>query len=145
MTDDARTIHATTIAIRHGEDWRAVLLTGRSGSGKSDLALRLIDRGAMLVADDYTDLRRDGDRLIATPPPRIAGQIEVRGIGIVAMAHLAEAPVAMVAVLDGVVERMPEPVAHTLAGVTVPGTVIAPFEASAAIRVERALAVLTPA
>ena len=64
----SETVHASCVAIRG----RAVLIEGRSGSGKSDLALRLIDHGAMLVSDDYTLLTRDGTRLIATPPPTIA-------------------------------------------------------------------------
>jgi len=60
-----------------------VLLRGPSGSGKSDLALRLIDDGARLIADDQTHLAKKGHALIATPPPAIAGMIEVRGIGVV--------------------------------------------------------------
>ena len=75
----AETIHASTVAIGS----RAVLITGPSGCGKSDLALRLLDRGFELVSDDQTIVKRDGDRLVATAPPNIAGKLEVRGIGIV--------------------------------------------------------------
>ncbi len=132
-------IHATTVAFRRAGAWRAVLLTGRSGSGKSDLALRLIDRGAMLVADDYTDLRAFDGRLLAMPPARIAGRIEIRGLGIVTLPHKAEAEVSLVAVLDVPPERMPEPDAVTLAGVALPRVALAPFEASAPIKLERAL------
>ncbi len=72
-------VHATAVAIE-GE---AVLLRGPSGSGKSDLALRLIDGGAQLVADDQTLLRRAGGRVLASAPPAIAGLLEVRGVGVV--------------------------------------------------------------
>jgi serine kinase of HPr protein (carbohydrate metabolism regulator) len=75
----AETIHASSVAV----EGRAILISGPSGSGKSDLALRLLDRGFTLVSDDQTIVRRDGDRLIATAPPTIAGKLEIRGIGIV--------------------------------------------------------------
>ena len=70
-------IHATVIDI--GGD--GVLLRGPSGCGKSDLALRLIDAGARLVADDRAVLTLDGDRVMVTAPPEIAGLFEVRGQG----------------------------------------------------------------
>ena len=73
----AETVHASTVAA----DGRAVLITGPSGSGKSDLALRLLDRGFTLVSDDQTIVRRDGDRLLASPPPNIAGKLEIRESG----------------------------------------------------------------
>ena len=66
----SETIHASTVAI----DGRAVLITGPSGSGKSDLALRLLDRGFALVSDDQTIVKKTGDRLIASAPPTIARQ-----------------------------------------------------------------------
>ena len=62
-----------------------MLISGPSGSGKSDLALRLLDRGFTLVSDDQTIVRKDGDRLIASAPPTIKGKLEIRGIGIVEM------------------------------------------------------------
>src|SRR5437588_5560986 len=89
--DDRVLMHGTAVAI----DGRGVLLRGPSGSGKSDLALRLIDAGARLVADDQTELRRDGDAIIARAPPTIAGMIEVRGLGIVRIEALPAAPVAL--------------------------------------------------
>src|SRR5260221_4447713 len=88
-----------------------VLLRGPSGSGKSDLALRLIDAGARLVADDRTDLTVDGGRLVASAPATIAGKLEIRGIGIVTMANVARSPVGLavdlVATVD--VERLSAP------------------------------------
>lgn len=132
----SETVHATTVAI----DGRAVLLCGASGVGKSDLGLRLIDRGAALVSDDYTLVRRVDGRLLVAAPATIAGRMEVRGIGIVAMDHVADLPVALVVDLFDVVDRMPlKPLTRVLAGVEVPVVKIAPREASAPIKVELAL------
>lgn len=132
----SETLHASCVAI--GE--RAVLIEGRSGSGKSDLALRLIDRGARLVSDDYTIVKRQGKILVACPPPNIAGKIEVRGIGICAMAHVTDIPVALIVMLDSAVERMPERrAARRLAGCEVPFAAFAAFEASTPIKIELAL------
>lgn len=118
---------------------RAVLIAGASGAGKSDLALRLIDRGARLVSDDYTVLRREGDRLIASAPATIAGRIEIRGVGIVAMEPLAEAPVCLLINLEAAPERLPEPRTAAFLEVCVPAIGLAALEASAAIKVEAAL------
>lgn len=133
----SETLHASCVAI----DGRAVLIEGRSGSGKSDLALRLIDRGAKLVSDDYTVLVRERDRLLAQPPATIAGKIEVRGIGIVDMPHGERVPVALVVCLSDQVERMPDDgEIRTIAGVVVPMITLNAREASAAIKVGLALA-----
>jgi serine kinase of HPr protein (carbohydrate metabolism regulator) len=130
-------IHASCVAI----GGRAVLLCGASGSGKSDLALRLIDRGAELVADDQVLLVRDGDQLRASPPATIAGAIEVRGLGILAMPHRTAMPVSLIIQLDDPVERMPlAERSRTLAGVALPVVALAAFEASAPLKVEHALA-----
>lgn len=132
----SETLHATSVAIAG----RAVLLSGPSGSGKSDLALRLIDRGGILVSDDYTLVKRIDGRLLATAPTTIAGKIEVRGIGIVDLPSVGEAPVALLVDLFDRVERMPlDPLLRIVAGMQVPVIKIAPFEASAPIKVELAL------
>ncbi len=131
----APTIHATAVAI----GGRAVLLVGPPGSGKSDLALRLIDRGATLIADDRVIVTRIAATAHAAPPPALAGLIEVRGIGIVAVPHVAGAAVALVVDLAAPVERLPEPATRDIAGVAVPAVALDPFAASAAIKVERAL------
>ena len=133
---DHETLHATTVAI----DGRAVLLMGPSGSGKSDLALRLMDRGAALVSDDYTVVTRVGGLLLASPPDRLAGKIEVRGIGIVAVEHCPSAPVSLILNLGSVPDRMPDqPKAAEIAGLLIPALPFAPLEASAPIKVALAL------
>lgn len=131
-------IHATTIAI----DGRGVMLVGASGAGKSDLALRLIDRGAVLVSDDYTDVTRRGDAVIASAPPRIAGLIEVRGVGIVEQAFATSTAIHLVVRLDDEIARMPDPNWCTIAGVRVREIVIDPLRPSAPIKVECALGLI---
>ena len=115
-------IHATAVALPDAQvgDW-AVLLRGPSGAGKSDLALRLIDRGAVLVSDDQTLLSVAGDRLLAAPPDTIAGQLEVRGLGIAALPHRSPVPVALLVDLHTAaqIERLPEPAEEVLAGIAV--------------------------
>lgn len=129
------TIHATCVA-RGGH---AVLLVGRSGAGKSDLALRLIDRGWDLVSDDYTIVTADARGLIAAPPATIAGRIELRGIGIVTLPHRTDVPVMLICDLDAAVDRMPESRFDTIAGRTLACIAVAALEPSAPIKVEQAL------
>ena len=100
----SETVHASSVAL----EGRAVLITGPSGSGKSDLTLRLLDRGFTLVSDDQTLVRREGDRLIATAPPTIAGKLEIRGIGIVEMETVSEVPVALLVELTSEIRRLPD-------------------------------------
>ena len=120
-------LHATSVAV----DGRAVLI---------DLALRLIDRGARLVADDRTLVVRTPAGLVARPPRSIEGRMEVRGIGIAAMAHVDEAPVALLVRLDPDPPRLPERRRRVLAGVEVRVIALDPWPASAPIKVELALA-----
>jgi serine kinase of HPr protein (carbohydrate metabolism regulator) len=104
MRLSSETLHASTVAL----DGRAVLISGPSGSGKSDLALRLLDRGFVLVSDDQTILRKEGNRLIASAPQTIKGKLEIRGIGIVDMETVSDVPVALVVELTSDIQRLPD-------------------------------------
>jgi serine kinase of HPr protein (carbohydrate metabolism regulator) len=130
-------VHATAIAI----DGRTVLLRGPSGAGKSDLALRLIDAGARLVADDQVELRRAGGRVLVRAPAAIAGLMEVRGVGILQLEPLREAALAMCVDLvpSTEVERLPEIRCEDVLGLAVPSIALSPFEASAAAKLRFAL------
>lgn len=148
MAAGETSVHATAVALAAPPDrapaWRGVLLRGPSGAGKSDLALRLIEAGARLVADDQVILAADGGALLAAPPPALAGRIEVRGLGIVAVPFLAR--VRLVLAIDLVrpetVDRLPEPATVTLAGIALPLLRLAPFEDSAVAKVRLAVALL---
>jgi serine kinase of HPr protein (carbohydrate metabolism regulator) len=135
-TPSAETVHATCVAI----DGRAVLIMGRSGSGKSDLALRLIDRGAHLVSDDYTSIQRRGESLFATAPETIAGKIELRGVGLVDLPADRDVPIALLVDLDLNPIRLPEPgPGRLIAGVSLPVIGLEAHTASAPIKLEAAL------
>jgi serine kinase of HPr protein (carbohydrate metabolism regulator) len=139
----SETIHASSVAI----GGRAVLIGGRSGSGKSDLALRLIDRGANLISDDYTLVRRTEGQLRASAPTTITGRMEVRGIGVISLDAVADVPVCLFVDLDSPVERLPRlEEARVVAGVRLPTIGLAALEPSAPIKVEQALKLfgLTP-
>ena len=129
-------LHATTVAL----GGRAVILAGRSGSGKSDLALRLLDRGFILVSDDQTMVRKSGDRLIASAPPTIRGKLEVRGIGIVEVDHADDMPICLYVELANEIERLPDDDRErTLLGLAVPLVSIDALTASAPAKVVMAL------
>lgn len=138
---DRLLIHASAVAI----GGNAVLLRGPSGCGKSDLALRLIDAGARLVADDQSELRREGDAVVVRAPATIAGLIEVRGLGILRLDVLAEAPVVLVAdlVAADTIERLPSPRVVELFGLALPLIDVAPFEASAVAKLRLAVRAFT--
>ena len=135
-TLSSETVHTSCVAI----GGRAVLIGGRSGRGKSDLALRLIDRGAALVSDDYTLVRRVEGRLLAGAPETIAGKIEVRGVGILEFPSERDVPVALFVDLDLDATRLPTAREDRMvAGVAIPVVGLSALEASAPIKVEAAL------
>lgn len=130
------TLHATAVAMAG----RAVLISGPSGSGKSDLALRLLDRGFTLVSDDRTIVRKENGRLIASAPPNIQGKLEVRGIGIVEMESAGDVPVALVVELTSDIDRLPdESRERLLMGIGVPLVSVDAKTASAPSKVAIAL------
>lgn len=132
----SETVHASTVAL----DGRAVLISGPSGSGKSDLTLRLLDRGFTLVSDDQTIVRRENDRLIATAPPNIAGKLEIRGIGIVDMETVSDIPIALYVELTSEIMRLPDDRRERpVLGVNLPLVSVDALTASAASKVSLAL------
>ena len=133
----ANQIHGTCVDVAG----TGVLLRGPSGSGKSDLALRLIDGGAFLVADDRVDLMIEGADVVASAPARLAGMIEVRGVGVARLPSIARARVGMVIDLvdAAAVHRLPEPAVCTLLGVDVRLLRLAPLAASAAATIRLAV------
>jgi RNase adaptor protein for sRNA GlmZ degradation len=137
--------HATCIALDGDDGPCGVLLRGPSGAGKSDLALRMIDQGARLVADDQCALSREGSdatgRLIVRPPAAIAGAIEVRGVGLRNVPSLAEAPLALIVdlVAADAIERLPDAAAEEILGIPVPRLALDPFAASAPAKLRLAL------
>ncbi len=135
----SETLHATTVA----KDGRAVLISGRSGSGKSDLALRLLDRGFVLVSDDQTYLKVANGKLVAAAPPTIRGKLEVRGIGIVEVESIDDVAVCLVVDLASEIERLPEDGRERLIlGAKIPSVSIDAQAASAPAKVEIALDLL---
>lgn len=120
---------------------RALAIMGTSGSGKSSLALALIDRGARLIGDDGVTLTRTARGIVAGPPPNTSGLIEIRGVGIVTLETAPPTPLALVLLLGEAAERLPEQVpTRELLGVQVPHLPFDPGSIAPAKRAEWALA-----
>ena len=139
---DERLVHATCVALCDNQGSElGVLLLGPSGAGKSDLALRLIDEGARLVADDQTRLSHQADELWAAPPETLAGRMEVRGLGIVDLPHLESVRVgaAFNLVEAAKIERLPQPETRAFLGISLPSLDLFPFEASACAKLRLAV------
>lgn len=131
-------LHATCVALKD----QGVLLIGASGRGKSDLALRLIDGGGVLVADDQVAIERTDDRVVARPAAALQGLIEARGVGILRLPHRSSCPLSLVVDLDtvGPWPRLPEPSTHRLLGIDLPRLHLDPRPVSACAKVRLALA-----
>ena len=131
MTGTEQLVQASAVSI----GGRALLIEGKPGSGKSSLALALIDRGATLIGDDGVQLVRDGEITVATPPPNIAGKLEVRGVGIVDL-PVASAPLSLILTIDPEAPRYPEKLAtRDILSIPIP---VLPFKAGDAIQALRA-------
>ena len=132
----SETLHASTVAL----NGRAVLIMGPSGSGKSDLALRLIDRGFILVSDDQTIVKKQGGKLLASAPSNIRGKLEIRGVGIVDMEMTDNAPIALAVELSSDITRMPDDSRERpMLGIGIPLISVDAMTASAASKVALAL------
>jgi HPr kinase/phosphorylase len=133
------------MALQHGTcvevDGVGVLLRGPSGCGKSDLALRLLDEDARLIADDQVELTSIEGRLTATSPDIIDGLMEVRGMGLISVPNLSRVTVELVVDLlpSEDIPRLPEPSFVELEQVQLPLFFMAPFEASATAKLRLAV------
>ena len=134
-------LHAGLVALRLAGFWRGALICGPSGSGKSGLALRALDAGFRLVADDRVVVWRSGGVLFGRAPDTLAGLIEARGHGMLRESPLAMAEIVLVVACaeDETIERMPEPETIQVAEVAVPRLRMDSFEASAPAKLRRAL------
>ncbi len=138
-------VHAGLIALYDGGAWKGVLIEGRSGSGKSDLALRCLALGFRLAADDRVSLWSSGGRLWGAAPPPLEGLIEARGLGI--LPELARPSAEIRLVVECLrageqPERLPDPCFRTHEGVRLPLVFMRPLEASAPQKLIRALSLL---
>lgn len=128
-------LHATCLAI----GGIGVLLRGPSGSGKSDLALRLIDGGAELVGDDQVLVTVADGHLIAAAHPNLVGLLEVRGLGILSIPHRPSVVVQLIIALGGQApDRLPEPKHEEIQGISLPLLALNAFEASTPAKVRLA-------
>ena len=100
------TLHGTCVDIKGS----GVLIQGKPGAGKSSLALQLIDRGAILVADDQTILTLVAEDIVAQSPVPLKGLLEVRDVGICSFPYTQTSPLKLcVEIGQEITERLPEP------------------------------------
>lgn len=133
--NDQFNIHATCVEILGA----GILILGKSGSGKSDLALRFIEnKGAKLVSDDRVDIKIEDGQILAQTPQVLQGLLEVRGVGIFSLDYTPQSVVhiAVELVLDRTeIERLPQEQFYKLGTVEIPLLKLFPFEASATDKV----------
>ena len=135
-TVSTESFHATTVA----KGRRAVMIKGPSGSGKSDLAVQLIDRGYVLVSDDQTLIANKEGVLRASAPPSIEGKMEVRGLGIIEMAVVSDVRLILCVELQDDPERLPlDPQVETIFGIDLPKLCVRSHAASAPVIVDIAM------
>ena len=133
-------IHASCVELMG----TGLLICGKSGTGKSDLCLRLIDLGARLVADDQTLIENIDGRLTALCPDPLRGLLEIRGIGIVHMPFIPQTEIHLKLNLQtqGKTDRMPIPETEAINGTEIPVFRLNAFEASAALKVKTYIQIL---
>ena len=132
--------HAGLIALHAAGGWRGVLIEGASGSGKSDLALRALDEGFRLVADDRVLVWPSGGASYGRAPDALAGLHESRGVGVLPRAALAFAPIVVAVRCETsaeAVERMPAGERLHLPGGSVPLHPLWPFDRAAPAKLRR--------
>ena len=136
MTADSTIVQASAVAI----DGRALMIEGPPGSGKSSLAIALIDRGAILIGDDGVQLSVGEEKVLASPPPNIRGKLEIRNVGIIDLPVMS-APLSLILTLTKDAPRFPDPVEHReILGLAIPVLPFRPGDAIQALRAEYALA-----
>ena len=121
-----------------------LLICGDSGSGKSDLCLRLLNSGARLVADDQTEIKNDNGRLIARCPENLRNMLEVRGIGIVETPSIPQTEIRLKLILQNKekIDRMPSFQTEEIEGVPLPVFRMNAFENSAVLKIKTFIAIL---
>jgi serine kinase of HPr protein (carbohydrate metabolism regulator) len=140
-------LHAGLLALRLAGTWKGALIQGPSGVGKSDLALRALDEGFRLVADDRVLLFVSGGSLFGRAPDRLRGLIEVRGVGVV---RQTARPIARICLSvrctpsAEAVERLPEPCSESILGCRVPILELWPLEHTAPAKIRRAIEYVGP-
>ena len=130
-------LHAGLIALYTNREWRGALIEGPSGAGKSDLALRALELGFRLVADDHTRVWTCRGGLYGAAPPPIAGLIEGRGLGVLPMPARSMARIHLLVVCqptDDPIERMPAQEARSLLDIALPCLRLHALEASAPVK-----------
>jgi serine kinase of HPr protein (carbohydrate metabolism regulator) len=133
-------IHGTALQFSK----KGILLLGNSGSGKSDLALRLMDKGGKLIADDQVIVKRVKDKIIASCPSSLSGLLEVRGIGIIKIASIVQTSLDLVISLSPKekIERLPESQMYELLDVSLPYYFLDPMQASVVARLKMILSLI---
>jgi len=126
-------LHASCVEF----EGKGIIIFGPSGSGKSDLALRLIDSGGRLVSDDYVKVDEDGGILYAHPAPNIAGMMEVRGVGLIKLGYKKSAKLNLALELtpEKEIERLPKALFYGLNGAKIPLYKIDAFSGSAIAKI----------
>jgi serine kinase of HPr protein (carbohydrate metabolism regulator) len=135
--------HAGLMALYAAGEWRGALIEGASGAGKSDLALRALTLGLQVISDDQTLVWACEGRLFGACPAPIAGLIEARGLGVLALPRarrLAEIRLLVVCEPDSqAMERLPEPEQREVLGVLLPVVRLHALQASAPVKLRWAL------